>query len=147
MDYKQEFLEIFYDNIERDGSDKLLEWLKKAISFRRLLQPTGTAPRSAGFASIRCLFTEEWLNFCKANMAAIGTKKCRQKAWQLWRFCMMFARWIVTRPTPKMSRTKTAFGRKCHITNLKIIFHMAMAKKACISSVLLSNFRAKRQWQ
>ena len=33
MDYKQEFLEIFYDNIDRDGSDKLLEWLEKSDFF------------------------------------------------------------------------------------------------------------------
>ncbi len=33
MDYKQEFLEIFYDNIEREGSDKLLEWLERSDFF------------------------------------------------------------------------------------------------------------------
>ena len=33
MDAKQEFLEIFYDNIERDGSEKLLEWLEKSDFF------------------------------------------------------------------------------------------------------------------
>ncbi len=33
IDYKDEFLEIFYDNIERDGSDKLLEWLERSDFF------------------------------------------------------------------------------------------------------------------
>ena len=33
MDARDEFLEIFYDNIERDGSDKLLEWLEKSDFF------------------------------------------------------------------------------------------------------------------
>ncbi len=33
MDYKEEFLEIFYDNIERDGSEKLLEWLERSDFF------------------------------------------------------------------------------------------------------------------
>lgn len=33
MDARDEFLEIFYDNIERDGSDKLLDWLEKSDFF------------------------------------------------------------------------------------------------------------------
>ena len=33
MEGKDEFLEIFYDNIERDGSDKLLEWLERSDFF------------------------------------------------------------------------------------------------------------------
>ena len=33
MDAKEEFLDIFYDNIERDGADKLLEWLEKSDFF------------------------------------------------------------------------------------------------------------------
>lgn len=36
---KDEFLEIFYDNVERDGADKLIEWLEKTDFF--------TAPASA----------------------------------------------------------------------------------------------------
>ena len=39
MEAKEEFLEIFYDNIDRDGADKLLEWLEKSDFF--------TAPASA----------------------------------------------------------------------------------------------------
>ena len=39
MDSKDEFLEIFYDNIDRDGADKLVEWLEKSDFF--------TAPASA----------------------------------------------------------------------------------------------------
>ena len=39
MEAKEEFLDIFYDNIERDGADKLLEWLEKSDFF--------TAPASA----------------------------------------------------------------------------------------------------
>ncbi len=33
MDARDEFLEIFYDKIEREGSDKLLEWLEKSDFF------------------------------------------------------------------------------------------------------------------
>lgn len=33
MDAKEEFLDIFYDNIDRDGADKLLEWLEKSDFF------------------------------------------------------------------------------------------------------------------
>lgn len=33
MEPKDEFLEIFYDNVERDGSDKLLEWLERSDFF------------------------------------------------------------------------------------------------------------------
>ena len=33
MEPKEEFLEIFYDNIDRDGADKLLEWLEKSDFF------------------------------------------------------------------------------------------------------------------
>ena len=33
MDTKEEFLDIFYDNIDRDGADKLLEWLEKSDFF------------------------------------------------------------------------------------------------------------------
>lgn len=33
MNAKDEFLEIFYDNIDRDGADKLLEWLEKSDFF------------------------------------------------------------------------------------------------------------------
>ncbi len=33
MEAKQEFLEIFYDNIDRDGADSLLEWLEKSDFF------------------------------------------------------------------------------------------------------------------
>ena len=33
MDAKDEFLEIFYDNVERDGSDKLIEWLERTDFF------------------------------------------------------------------------------------------------------------------
>ena len=33
MEAKEEFLEIFYDNIERDGSEKLLEWLERSDFF------------------------------------------------------------------------------------------------------------------
>lgn len=33
MEPRDEFLEIFYDNIEREGSEKLLEWLEKSDFF------------------------------------------------------------------------------------------------------------------
>lgn len=33
MNAKDEFLEIYYDNIDRDGADKLLEWLEKSDFF------------------------------------------------------------------------------------------------------------------
>ena len=33
MEAKDEFLEIFYDNIERDGSERLVEWLEKSDFF------------------------------------------------------------------------------------------------------------------
>ncbi len=33
MDARDEFLEIFYDNIDRDGADKLVEWLDKSDFF------------------------------------------------------------------------------------------------------------------
>ena len=39
MDAKDEFLDIFYDNIDRDGAEKLLEWLEKSDFF--------TAPASS----------------------------------------------------------------------------------------------------
>lgn len=44
MDPKQEFLEIFYDNIDRDGADKLLEWLEKSDFFTA---PASTRRHSA----------------------------------------------------------------------------------------------------
>lgn len=33
MEAKDEFLDIYYDNIDRDGADKLLEWLEKSDFF------------------------------------------------------------------------------------------------------------------
>ena len=33
MEAKEEFLDIFYDNVDRDGADKLLEWLEKSDFF------------------------------------------------------------------------------------------------------------------
>lgn len=33
MEAKEEFLEIFYDNIDRDGAENLLEWLEKSDFF------------------------------------------------------------------------------------------------------------------
>lgn len=33
MDMKEEFLDIFYDNVDRDGADNLLEWLEKSDFF------------------------------------------------------------------------------------------------------------------
>lgn len=44
MDYKQEFLEIFYDNIDREGSDKLLDWLERSDFFSA---PASTTRHSA----------------------------------------------------------------------------------------------------
>lgn len=44
MDYKQEFLEIFYDNVEREGSEKILEWLEKSDFF---VAPASTNRHSA----------------------------------------------------------------------------------------------------
>lgn len=43
MDFKQEFLDIYLSKIKREGSEKLLEWLKKTDFF--------TAPASARFHS------------------------------------------------------------------------------------------------
>lgn len=42
-DYKQEFLDIFYDNIDRDGAEKLLDWLERSDFF--------VAPASSKFHS------------------------------------------------------------------------------------------------
>ena len=33
MEAKDEFLDIFYDNIDREGADKLLEWLERSDFF------------------------------------------------------------------------------------------------------------------
>lgn len=33
MEAKDEFLEIFYDNVDREGADKLIEWLEKSDFF------------------------------------------------------------------------------------------------------------------
>ena len=33
MDAREEFLDIFYDNIDRDGADKLLDWLERSDFF------------------------------------------------------------------------------------------------------------------
>ena len=44
MDAKTEFLEIFYDNIDRDGADKLVEWLERSDFFTA---PASTKRHSA----------------------------------------------------------------------------------------------------
>ena len=44
MEAKEEFLEIFDDNIERDGSEKLLEWLERSDFF---VAPASTKLHSA----------------------------------------------------------------------------------------------------
>ena len=44
MDARDEFLDIFYDNIDRDGADKLLEWLEKSDFFTA---PASTRHHSA----------------------------------------------------------------------------------------------------
>ena len=44
MDARDEFLDIFYDNIDRDGADKLLEWLEKSDFFTA---PASTRNHSA----------------------------------------------------------------------------------------------------
>ena len=44
MDARDEFLDIFYDNIDRDGADKLLEWLEKCDFFTA---PASTRHHSA----------------------------------------------------------------------------------------------------
>ena len=44
MDAKDEFLDIFYDNIEREGSEKLLDWLEKSDFFTA---PASTRRHSA----------------------------------------------------------------------------------------------------
>ena len=44
MDARDEFLDIFYDNIDRDGADKLLEWLEKSVFFTA---PASTRHHSA----------------------------------------------------------------------------------------------------
>ena len=41
MDYQQEFIRIYTENIQREGSQPLLEWLKKTDFF--------TAPASTKF--------------------------------------------------------------------------------------------------
>ena len=41
---KQEFLEIFYDNIERDGSEELLNYLEKT-DFARIVAVSTAAKR------------------------------------------------------------------------------------------------------
>ncbi|MFW5780325.1 MAG: hydrolase [Bacillota bacterium] len=43
MDYKEDFLNIYKENIKREGSDKLLEWIQKSDFF--------TAPASTRFHS------------------------------------------------------------------------------------------------
>lgn len=43
MDYKKEFLQVYKENIKREGSDKLLEWLQSSDFF--------TAPASTRFHS------------------------------------------------------------------------------------------------
>ncbi|MBO4412499.1 MAG: hydrolase [Clostridia bacterium] len=43
MDYKNEFITLFKENIKRDGSDKLLDWIEKSDFF--------TAPASTKFHS------------------------------------------------------------------------------------------------
>ncbi len=44
MEAKDEFLDIFYDNIEREGSEKLLDWLEKSDFFTA---PASTRRHSA----------------------------------------------------------------------------------------------------
>jgi hypothetical protein len=44
MEPKDEFLDIFYDNIDRDGADKFLEWLEKSDFFTA---PASTKRHSA----------------------------------------------------------------------------------------------------
>lgn len=44
MDARDEFLDIFYDNIDRDGADKLLEWIEKSDFFTA---PASTRHHSA----------------------------------------------------------------------------------------------------
>lgn len=44
MDARDEFLDIYYDNIDREGADKLLEWLEKSDFF---VCPASTKRHSA----------------------------------------------------------------------------------------------------
>lgn len=39
MEAKEEFLEIFYDNVERDGAENLIEWLEKSDFFTAPASP------------------------------------------------------------------------------------------------------------
>ena len=43
-DIKEEFLEIFYENVERDGSEKLVDWLERSDFFQA---PASTRLHSA----------------------------------------------------------------------------------------------------
>ena len=44
LEAKDEFLDIYYDNIDRDGADKLLDWLEKSDFFTA---PASTSRHSA----------------------------------------------------------------------------------------------------
>ena len=83
LDYKEEFLEIIYENIERDGCENLVEWLEKSDFF--------TAPASMRrhnvFEGGLCLhsinvykrfiklleneYGEEWQNYISLESATI----------------------------------------------------------------------------
>ena len=64
---KQEYLELFYDNIERDGAEELLNYLEKSDFF--------TAPASSRFHSNfeggLCL---HHLNVCKRFVSLLGNE-------------------------------------------------------------------------
>ena len=53
MDYKEEFLKIYKENIKREGADKLLEWLEKSDFFALQLQQDFTVVTKVGFVSTR----------------------------------------------------------------------------------------------
>ena len=67
-DIKQQFLEIFYDNIERDGSEELLNYLEKTDFFTFV-------PRN--FRVARILRRDSFRNVWDGNVIRHGRSGCR----------------------------------------------------------------------
>ena len=70
-DFKQEFLDIFFDNIDRDGADKLLEWLERSDFFTA---PASTKHHSCQQGGLCMHSVLVYYRFLKILNAEFGNK-------------------------------------------------------------------------
>lgn len=146
MEAKNEFMQIYKENIHREGADKLLEWLERSDMFTAPASTQYHLSCAGGLCQHSVNVYKQLYTIYEAEYGAPQNDEVRESL-AIIALLHDVCKINFYKPVLVMLKTKRASGKACRATRLTISFRMGMAKNLSTLLTDLCALRAMKLWQ